>query len=117
VGIDSAVAPDAAVRRALLGLFRETWKIVFVVATGVGIAGYAVQEVQRKLQEKNKAREQVVERDSVALQQQEQELNRAREIQTDLLPKMLPQLPGVELAGAWQPARSWGQLFRCDLSG
>ena len=49
------------------GLFRETWKIVFVVATGVGIAGYAVQEVQRKLQEKNKAREQVVERGSAAL--------------------------------------------------
>ena len=89
-------------------LFRETWKIVVVVSTGVGIAGYAVQEVQRKLQERNKLLEQVVERGSVALQQQEQELNRAREIQTDLLPKTLPQLPGVELAGAWQPARAVG---------
>jgi phosphoserine phosphatase RsbU/P len=89
-------------------LVRDTWKIVFVVATGVGIAGYAVQEVQRKLQEKNKLLEQVVERGSVALQQQEQELNRAREMQTDLLPKKLPQLPGVELAGAWQPARAVG---------
>jgi hypothetical protein len=89
-------------------LLRETWKIVVVVSTGVGIAGYAVQEVQRKLQERNKLLEQVVERRSVALQQQEQELNRAREIQTDLLPKTLPQLPGVELAGAWQPARAVG---------
>jgi sigma-B regulation protein RsbU (phosphoserine phosphatase) len=89
-------------------LFRDTWKIVMVVSMAVGIAGYAVQEVQRKLQEKNKLLEQVVERGSVALQQQEQELNRAREIQTDLLPKTLPQVPGIELAGAWQPARAVG---------
>lgn len=89
-------------------LFRETWKMVVVVSMGIGIAGYAVQQLQRKLQEKNKLLEQVVERGSVALQQQEQELNRAREIQTGLLPKILPQIPGVELAGAWQPARAVG---------
>lgn len=35
-------------------------------------------------------------------------MERAREIQRDLLPKTLPQLPGVQLAGAWQPARVVG---------
>jgi phosphoserine phosphatase RsbU/P len=43
-----------------------------------------------------------------ALHQQEQELSRALEIQKDLLPKELPQLPGIELAGAWQPAHAVG---------
>lgn len=89
-------------------LFQESWKIVMVVSMGAGLASYAAMEVQRKLQEKNKLLEQVVERGNLALSQQEQELDRARDIQTDLLPKTLPQLPGVELAGAWQPARAVG---------
>jgi phosphoserine phosphatase RsbU/P len=89
-------------------LFRETWKIVVVVSMGVGIVGYAVEEVQSKLQRENKLLAQAVERGNVVLQQQEQELGRALEIQKDLLPKELPQLPGVELAGAWQPARTVG---------
>jgi sigma-B regulation protein RsbU (phosphoserine phosphatase) len=59
-------------------------------------------------QEKNKQLEQAVEKGTTALQQQEQELNRARDIQQDLMPKVLPQLPRVELAGAWQPARTVG---------
>ena len=37
---------------------------------------------------------------------QEQEFERAREIQQSLLPKNIPQLRGFEVAGAWQPARS-----------
>jgi sigma-B regulation protein RsbU (phosphoserine phosphatase) len=52
--------------------------------------------------------EQAVEKGTTALQQQEQELKRARDIQQDLMPKVLPQLPRVELAGAWQPARTVG---------
>ena len=37
---------------------------------------YAVQQIQFKLQEKNKLLEQAVQRGSVALEQQEEELNR-----------------------------------------
>jgi phosphoserine phosphatase RsbU/P len=90
------------------GLFHESWKIVFVVCMGAGITGYAVMEVQRKLSEKNTVLQQAVERGNIALHQQAQELNRALEIQKDLLPKELPQLPGVEIVGAWQPARTVG---------
>jgi sigma-B regulation protein RsbU (phosphoserine phosphatase) len=89
-------------------LFRDSWKIVMVVSMGTGIVGYAVQEVQRKLQAKNKFLEQAMERSGAALAQQEQELARACEIQTGLLPKVLPQHPNLELAGAWQPARTVG---------
>lgn len=89
-------------------VFHDSWRIVMVVCMGTGITGYAVMEVQRKLNEKNTLLEQVVERGNTALHQQEQELNRALDIQKDLLPKDLPQLPGIELAGAWQPARTVG---------
>lgn len=41
-------------------------------------------------------------------QLQEQELEKAREIQEGLLPKKIPQMRGFEVAGAWQPARVVG---------
>jgi hypothetical protein len=46
------------------------------------------------------------------------ELAAAREIQQMLLPRTLPQLPGVQIAGAWQPAREvGGELLRRDSTG
>ncbi len=89
-------------------IFHQSWKIIMVVSMGAGVVGYAVQGVQRKLQTKNKLLEEAVERGSAALAEKEQELARACEIQTGLLPKVLPQHPNLELAGAWQPARSVG---------
>ena len=50
--------------------------------------------------------EQTVERGTAQIAMQEQELERAREIQSSLLPKEIPQLAGFEVAGAWQPART-----------
>jgi sigma-B regulation protein RsbU (phosphoserine phosphatase) len=40
--------------------------------------------------------------------QQEEEVAEARYIQQGLLPKSIPQRPGYEIAGAWQPAHSIG---------
>ena len=80
--------------------------IVVVVVTNVVLFG--VEEFQRKLRERNQQLEQTVEKGTVALQQQEEELRRAREIQQMLLPSTLPQLAGVQIAGAWQPAREVG---------
>jgi sigma-B regulation protein RsbU (phosphoserine phosphatase) len=89
-------------------VFRHIWKIIMAVSLVAGIVGYAVQGIQRKLQAKNKLLEQAVERSTAALAQQEQELIRACEIQSGLLPKVLPQHPNLELAGSWQPARTVG---------
>lgn len=89
-------------------VFRASWKINVVACMVGGIAAYAVLQIQARLQARNKLLEQAVERGTLQLQQQEQELQRALEIQKDLLPKELPQLPGIELAGAWQPARTVG---------
>ena len=88
--------------------FRENAPVCVVISVAVSTVAYLVGQVQSRLQEKNKQLEQAVEKGVTALQQQEQELNRARDIQQDLMPKTLPQLPRVELAGAWQPARVVG---------
>jgi sigma-B regulation protein RsbU (phosphoserine phosphatase) len=91
---------------AFWAVFRGVAPLIMTVTMTVGIISYAFRQRQRKLQEKNVELEQAVERGSVQLQQQEQELSRASEIQQGLLPKTLPQLPGVQIAGAWQPART-----------
>jgi len=46
--------------------------------------------------------------DNVRMREQEEEFEAARDIQRGLLPKEIPQVPGYEIAGAWQPARLVG---------
>jgi sigma-B regulation protein RsbU (phosphoserine phosphatase) len=81
---------------------------VIVVTVVTNVIGFGVEQVQRKLKERNQQLEQTVEKGTIAHQQQQEELKRAREIQQMLLPSTLPQLAGVQIAGAWQPAREVG---------
>lgn len=46
--------------------------------------------------------------ENLRFEQQEREFEKAREIQQALLPGRIPQAPGIEIAGAWQPARAVG---------
>lgn len=46
--------------------------------------------------------------ENLRFEQQEREFEKAREIQQALLPGRIPQVPGVKIAGAWQPARAVG---------
>ena len=85
--------------------FRRMGYLAIVVVLVANVVGFAVEEFQRKLKERNALLEQTVEKGTIALQQQEEELKRAREIQQMLLPNSLPQLAGAQIAGAWQPAR------------
>jgi sigma-B regulation protein RsbU (phosphoserine phosphatase) len=89
-------------------LFTKVGYFVIVVAVVTNVVLFGVDEFQRKLRERNQQLEQTVEKGTIALQQQEEELKRAREIQQMLLPSTLPQLAGVQIAGAWQPAREVG---------
>jgi len=89
-------------------IFRSMWEIIVVFCMGAGVIGYAVDLVQRKLEEKNRQLEQAVAKGTAVIEQQEQELIRAQEIQRDLLPKTIPLLPNVEIVSAWQPARAVG---------
>jgi len=88
--------------------FRNSLPVSLVLCIAISAVGFLVRQIKEKLEAKNVQLEQAVEKGTRALQHQEQELQRAREIQQDLLPKALPQLPGVELSGAWQPARTVG---------
>jgi sigma-B regulation protein RsbU (phosphoserine phosphatase) len=76
--------------------------IVGVVANGIM---YSIEQVQQKLRERNELLEQTVEKGTIALQQQEEELKRAREIQQMLLPSTIAQPAGAQISIAWQPAR------------
>ncbi len=88
--------------------FHDMAPLIIVAVMATGIVTFAIGQVQERLQKKNEQLEKQVQTGNVRLQVQEQELERAREIQRDLLPKTLPQLPGVQLAGSWQPARVVG---------
>lgn len=86
-------------------VFEQFGYLTMVVVLVVNVVMFAVEEVQKKLRERNELLEQTVEKGTIALQQQEEELKRAREIQQMLLPNKLPQLPGAQISAAWQPAR------------
>jgi len=75
-----------------------------IVSMTVGIVWYAVIRIQMLLREKNVQPETARAAETTVVCQQEQELSRARQIQQDLLPKSIPQLSGLRVAGAWQPA-------------
>jgi len=89
-------------------LFAKIGYFCIVVVVIVNVISYGIEELQRNLKQRNELLEQTVEKGTIALQQQEEELKRAREIQQMLLPSTLPQFAGVQIAGAWQPAREVG---------
>ncbi|HEY6336982.1 MAG TPA: PP2C family protein-serine/threonine phosphatase [Candidatus Sulfotelmatobacter sp.] len=89
-------------------LFAKIGYFCIVVVVVANVMVFGAEELQRKLKQRNQLLEQTVEKGNIALQQQEDELKRAREIQQMLLPSKLPQVSGAQIAGAWQPAREVG---------
>jgi sigma-B regulation protein RsbU (phosphoserine phosphatase) len=69
--------------------------------------GRARSEAQRRAAEK----ERQASENALQLQKQEQEMEEARGIQLNFLPKEIPQVRGYELAGTWQPARVVGRDY------
>src|SRR5580658_10066150 len=87
--------------------FAQLWstgKLVVVVILIVGSVRHLHEESRVRLEGKNLELQRAVEIGNTRSKQQEQELNKAREIQEGLLPKKIPQVRGLEVAGAWQPA-------------
>jgi len=79
-----------------------------VVITLVGILYHLYTESRSALEVRNVELQRTVNVAQTHSQQQGQELEKAREIQEGLLPKKIPQVKGLEVAGAWQPARVVG---------
>jgi len=89
-------------------LIMSAWKFSFVITLAIGVPTYLYSTTQERLEQRNVELQHSVERSTVQLEMQDQELQRAREIQQSLLPREIPQIPGFEVAGAWQPASTVG---------
>ena len=93
--------------------FSQLWsagRLVVVVVLIVGSIRHLHEESRVHLEGKNLDLQRAVDIGNTRSkqQEQEQELAKAREIQEGLLPKKIPQVRGLEVAGAWQPASSVG---------
>jgi serine phosphatase RsbU (regulator of sigma subunit) len=91
--------------------FAQLWsmgKFVVIVILIVGSVRHLYEESRVRLEGQNLELQRALEIGNTRSQQQEQELDKAREIQEGLLPKKIPQVRGLEVAGTWQPARVVG---------
>lgn len=95
-------------RPALGNFLRQAWKFPFVATIIFGVAMQLYRSTRIRLERSNRELRQTVDLEIANRELQAQELERAREIQQGLLPKQIPQVPGFEIAGAWEPARVVG---------
>jgi sigma-B regulation protein RsbU (phosphoserine phosphatase) len=92
----------------LWNLITTGWKFPSLAILVFGIIWFLYIETKERLERRNVELQRSVELSAAQLEMQEQELERAREIQQSLLPKEVPQVPGFEVATAWRPARMVG---------
>jgi sigma-B regulation protein RsbU (phosphoserine phosphatase) len=87
---------------------RHSWKFPFV-ANLVFAVSYEVYKVStRRLRRHNQLLQRTIEVEVAGREADAVELQRAREIQENLLPKSIPQIPGFQIAGTWEPAKAVG---------
>ena len=86
----------------------SSWKFpsVATLIFGAGILLYRTG--RERLEKRNQELQQTITCDRAARTSEIAELQQAREIQQNLLPKEIPQIPGFEIAGTWQPAKVVG---------
>jgi sigma-B regulation protein RsbU (phosphoserine phosphatase) len=99
-------APSGA--QSLGHLIATGWKMPFLITVVYGVMNFLYSRTRARLKRRNVELQRMVQAGAARLEVQDEELQRAREIQESLLPKVIPQLPGFEVASAWQPARAVG---------
>ena len=90
--------------QTLYHLLTTGWKFPFLATFVFGISLFLFHTTKERLEQRNVELQHSVERGATRLEMQDQELQRAREIQQSLLPREIPQIAEFEVAGAWQPA-------------
>jgi sigma-B regulation protein RsbU (phosphoserine phosphatase) len=104
--------------QTLSHLILTGWKFPFLVILVFGFVSFLYHNTKDRLEQRNQELERSVKQGAAQLERQEEELQRAREIQQSLLPKEIPQLAGFEVAGAWRPARTvsgdYYDVFKLD---
>jgi phosphoserine phosphatase RsbU/P len=104
-----------ALYRAPLSAFREQYwiggrlSVVVVLIVGSIIRLYDV--TRDRLERRNLELQRTLEDGMTQSQIQEEEFRKAREIQEALLPKKIPLVRGLEIAGVWQPTLAVGGDF------
>src|SRR6266852_5896099 len=101
--------------RGFISMGAAGWHICFdvldrlLIGTPIGriVAGEAMKFGWPRLNSEY-AKQFGIETPSLRLQKQAQEYAEAREIQQALMPKEIPQMPGLEISGSWRPARIVG---------
>ena len=83
-------------------------RIGLFITVITGIPLFISNRTRERFQAANQQLQVQVQLGAIELQDQATELTSAHEIQAHLLPTNLPQLPGVQVSGAWQPARAVG---------
>ena len=94
------------------------WKFPVMATVVFSVVTHLFRITKSRLEQRNKELQQSVEIGNAQIQMQEQELERAHEIQQSLLPKQIPQIHGFDVAGAWRPARAvsgdYYDVFKLD---
>jgi phosphoserine phosphatase RsbU/P len=94
--------------QSLRHLITTGWKMPFLITVVYGVMNFLYDKTKARLERRNVELQSLVQAGATRLEIQDEELQRAREIQESLLPKVIPQLPGFEVASSWQPARAVG---------
>jgi phosphoserine phosphatase RsbU/P len=80
------------------------WKFPFMASMIYGVSSQLYRRTRDRLESKNRELQKTIEKEAAERELHGQELQRAREIQQSLLPKEIPQVPGFEIDGVWEPA-------------
>ena len=94
--------------QSLRHLLATGWKMPFLITFVYGMTNFLYGKTKARLESRNVELQRLVQSGAARLEVHEQELQRAREIQQSLLPKEIPQVPGIAVATAWRPARAVG---------
>lgn len=87
---------------------RHSWKFPFVANIVFAFSYEAYKVSTRRLRRHNQQLQRTIEVEIAGREADAVEMQQAREIQQNLLPKNIPQIPGFQIAGTWEPARAVG---------
>ena len=95
-------------RQSLWQFLISGWKLPFMATMIVGTSSELYRRMRERLEFRTRELQNNLEHEAAQREGHERELEQAREIQQSLLPKVIPQIPGFEIDGAWEPAREVG---------
>jgi len=91
--------------QTLSHLLLTGWKLPCWLISIMGILSFSYSDTKRRLEKRNVELQRAIKTHTAQLETQEQDLQRALEIQGGFLPSYIPEVRGFEIVGAWQPAR------------